>query len=156
MKPRIWRAVAFAALSMSRLGVCLAAENVDQRKPDTTTAKVELDDSQLDLVTAGTQSDVRELLRFDFSRTTSSGRTVRGDGSVELATPANQSNPSNQYTLMLGEGAQSNLKSLININAVNSQISVLLNLNISIDSTIGSINQFNIRAPSGAGTPGGN
>jgi hypothetical protein len=33
----------------------------------------------------------------------------------------------------------------VNINAVNSQITVLLNLNISIDSSVGTLNQLNVQ-----------
>jgi hypothetical protein len=105
--------------------------------------KFELPDDELAHVTAGTQTDAEELLTFDFVRKTQSGKTISGEGSIETlvalmatATP----------TLFLGDGAQGHLSSLVNINAVNSQINVLLNLNISIDSSIGSLNQLNINA----------
>jgi hypothetical protein len=103
--------------------------------------KFKLDDAQLDRVTAGTQSDARELMQFDFSKTTAAGRHVSGDGALTLVAP------SNEYTLYLGDGAQGNLKSLVNINAINSQISVLLNLNVNIDSSVGTLNQLNIQVP---------
>jgi hypothetical protein len=44
----------------------------------------------------------------------------------------------------LGGNAQQNLSSLININAVNSTINVLLNLNVNINSTVGTILQSNL------------
>lgn len=47
-------------------------------------------------------------------------------------------------TLTLNGSAQQNLSSLININAVNSKVNVLLNLNVNINSTVGTIIQTNI------------
>ena len=91
-------------------------------------------------VTAGTQESGEEIARFDFSRTTASGRTVSGEGSLAMADRARD------YTLFLGDGAQGNLRSLVNINAVNSTITVLLNLNIGIDSSVGTINQLNLHS----------
>lgn len=96
-----------------------------------------LDDAVLDQITAGTRSDPRELAEFDFSRNTGSGRTVRGTGSLALA------DASREYTLTFGEGAQQNLRSLVNINAIDAQITVLLNLNINVESTVGTLNQHN-------------
>jgi hypothetical protein len=96
-----------------------------------------LDDQVLDQVTAGTQSDPRELAEFDFSRSTASGRTVSGHGSLALT------QTSREYTLTLGDGAQQHLRSLVNINAIDAQITVLLNLNINVDSTVGTLNQHN-------------
>ncbi len=46
-------------------------------------------------------------------------------------------------SLHLSDNAQSNLNSLININAVNSPINVLLNLNVNVNSHIEKINQLN-------------
>ena len=40
--------------------------------------------------------------------------------------------------------AQQNLTSLININAVNSNVSVLLNLNVNINSSVGTLTQTNL------------
>lgn len=47
-------------------------------------------------------------------------------------------------TLSLNGSAQQNLTSLVNINAVNSNISVLLNLNVNINSTVGTVLQSNL------------
>lgn len=101
-----------------------------------------LDDAALARVTAGTRDDPRELADFDFVRTTASGRTISGDGTLALAEPRGN------YTLMLGAGAQSNLRSLVNINAIDASITVLLNLNINVESSVGTVNQnnFSIRA----------
>jgi hypothetical protein len=101
-----------------------------------------LDDAALARVTAGTRDDPRALADFDFVRQTASGRTVSGDGTLALA------EPHGDYTLMLGAGAQSNLRSLVNINAIDASITVLLNLNINVDSSVGTLNQnnFSLRA----------
>ena len=105
--------------------------------------KIELSDAELDRVTAGAgQTDASdELLSFAATRTTASGRLITVDGTfhvVEGIDPAIIGN------LILTGKSQSNLRSLININAVNSEIQLLLNLNISIDSTVGTLNQFNL------------
>jgi len=97
-----------------------------------------LDAATLDRVTAGTQEDARALADFDFVRQTGSGRTVSGNGSVALA------NPGRNYNLLLGDGAQSHLRSLVNINAVDANITVLLNLNINVESTVGTLTQNNL------------
>jgi hypothetical protein len=47
-------------------------------------------------------------------------------------------------TLSLNGNAQQNLSSLVNINAVNSQVNVLLNLNVNINSTVGTLTQANL------------
>jgi hypothetical protein len=49
-------------------------------------------------------------------------------------------------TLTLNGNAQQNLNSLVNINAVNSKINVLLNLNVNINSTVGTLTQTNLTA----------
>ena len=50
----------------------------------------------------------------------------------------------NVANLNLQDHAQENLRSLVNINAVQSMVQVLLNLNVSINSSVGSISQGNI------------
>jgi|SRR5579871_3559583 hypothetical protein len=47
-------------------------------------------------------------------------------------------------TLSLSDNAQQNLHSLVNINAVNSKINVLMNLNVNINSTVGTMTQANM------------
>lgn len=64
----------------------------------------------------------------------------RGDGTI---TVTSQPLPDALPSILLQQGAQQDLHSLINIVAVNSQINVLLNLNISINSTIGNLTQLN-------------
>ena len=102
----------------------------------------ELTDEELDSVTAGTDADdeSQDLVAFAFKKTTHSGKTIEADGSFQLVEATDRAAIGN---LLLTEGAQDNLSSLININAVNSDVYVLLNLNINIDSNVGSVNQFN-------------
>jgi hypothetical protein len=104
---------------------------------------IELDDVQLDQVTAGASEidATEELLTFAVTKTTASGRTVTADGSFRLVEALD---PATVGNLILSGQSQSNLRALININAVNSEINLLLNLNISIDSTVGTLNQFNL------------
>lgn len=115
-----------------------------------------LNDAALDAVTAGsaTAESSEELLTFDVMRTTQSGRTVKAEGSLAaLHGPAGIL----AGHLNISDGAQNNLQSIITINAVNSAINVLLNLNISIDSRIDAINQTNLNVlPPAAIGPGGN
>lgn len=112
--------------------------------------KFELGDDELELVTAGAQGTDDEILYIEFARSTRSGKLISGEGSLEVQTysvvaPVN--------TIYLGDNAQGNLSSLVNINAVNSQISVLLNLNINIDSSVETLNQVNIRSVLPASLP---
>lgn len=101
----------------------------------------ELSDQKLNAVTAGSsdaaQGSTEALSRIPLNY---SGRKGSVAGEV-LVLPA--ASFANQGTLMLSDNAQSNLRSLINVNAVNSPVQVLLNLNVSINSTIGNINQLN-------------
>jgi len=92
-----------------------------------------LSDTQLDDVTAGNISVPIQIDQF-----TAGGTHIVVDGDVQV-----QSSLQNNF-LTLSDNAQQNLSSLININAVNSPVNVLLNLNINIDSTIGVIKQYNL------------
>lgn len=101
----------------------------------------ELTNQELNAVTAGSVDpayDTSEALtRIPFHYTGSKGKI---DGEV-FVLPMNTFNQ--QGTLQLMDNAQSNLRSLINVNAVNSPVQILLNLNININSTIGNVNQLN-------------
>ncbi len=101
----------------------------------------ELTDQELNAVTAGSSGSTTEsmeaLTRIPFRYASSKG-TV--DGEVFILPVADIRN---QGTLQLMDNAQSNLRSLINVNAVNSPVQILLNLNININSTIGNVNQLN-------------
>jgi hypothetical protein len=105
--------------------------------------KVELSDAALDLVTAGAaEVDSNEdIVTFAATKATASGKTVTANGSFQLLEAVNSESIGN---LILSDGAQGNLRSLININAVNSEVNILLNLNINIDSEVGTLNQLNL------------
>lgn len=104
-----------------------------------------LSDETLNAITAGSANSAEyseeALTRIPFRY---SGRKGQVDGEV-LVVPMSTFNESAQLQLM--DNAQSHLRSLININAVNSPVQVLLNLNISIDSNIGNISQLNNLLP---------
>lgn len=127
-----------SAAIVSLAALCLAAGAVcaDDGKRLLTAA-------ELDQVTAGTASTpgTEELLTFEAVKQTRSGRTITADGSVELVESLEGLTVGR---LTLNGNAQRNLESMININAVNSAVNVLLNLNVSIDSEVGSINQLNL------------
>jgi hypothetical protein len=107
-----------------------------------------LADEQLDLVTAGAADETQDLLEFSVEHATASGRRVQVDGAIDVERVRSLDNAA----LLLQDSAQSNLQSLININAVQSAVNVLVNLNIVIDSHVGEIRQLNLSsAPT---TPG--
>ena len=101
----------------------------------------ELTDEQLHAVTAGSQdptaSSEAALTRIPFRYSSAKARV---DGEV-LVVPLALTQQT--ATLKLTDNAQSHLRSMININAVNSPIQILLNLNINVNSKIGNINQWN-------------
>jgi len=115
--------------------------------------KVELSDAELDQVTAGTATTAssEDMLTFTATKTTASGKKVTADGSFKILDAIDRRSIGN---LVLSDGAQGNLRSLININAVNSDVNVLLNLNVNIDSEVGTLNQFNLNGvlPGSPGT----
>jgi hypothetical protein len=100
-----------------------------------------LSDQELSAVTAGNAStgyesmDALTSIPFHYS-----GKNGSVDGEV-IVVPMTTYNQA--AYLQLTDNAQSNLSSLININAVNSPIQILLNLNINVNSSIGSLNQVN-------------
>ncbi|AHK80806.1 hypothetical protein M911_15825 [Ectothiorhodospira haloalkaliphila] len=101
-----------------------------------------MDDAWLDRVVAGAvMGDSQELARFEAARTTRRGSHIHVQGQAALLD--GRSNP--QALLILGDNAQQNLSSLININAVNSPVNVLLNLNVNIDSVVGQMQQINLQ-----------
>lgn len=101
-----------------------------------------LSDLELDEITAGTASAVYEDGRvyFDLNRTTARGTRIgaSGDAEVNVGSVA-----VNTGTLQLLDGAQGNLRALVNTNAVNSAVQVLINLNININSHVDVLNQLN-------------
>ena len=101
----------------------------------------ELSDQEMNAITAGSTNAGHEsmeaLTRIPFRY---SSAKVAVDGEVIVIPMANYNQVS---SLLLTGNAQSNLQSLININAVSSPIQILLNLNISVNSNIGNVNQLN-------------
>ena len=104
----------------------------------------ELSDEELDEVVAGTvPTEIQEeLLSFNYIGDAGSRHTAEVDGTLSVMGQSLSGTPTG--LLSIDNGAQNNLRALINLNAVNSEVTVLLNLNISIDSVVGEIRQINI------------
>lgn len=114
-----------------------------------------LSDAELDTVTAGRAAAPPSLpvsapasppLEFTFTAPAGATRVVEGSGTVQVV---EHSGAAGRDTLVIRDQAQQNLQSFINVTAVNSQIQVLVNLNITINSTVGTVQQLNV-----SGTPG--
>jgi len=101
-----------------------------------------LTDTQLESITAGTAGVVydKPKLSFDLSKTTAHGTRIGASGDATINAG---SATINTGVLQLQGSAQNNLHALVNTNAVNSAVQVLINLNISINSQIGVLNQLN-------------
>lgn len=102
-----------------------------------------MDDSTLSRVTAAgiTANTSNGVVTFQGQASTPNG-LVSSVGSLAMQSGPNTG--TSVGTLTLNGSAQQNLSSLININAVNSKVNVLLNLNVNINSTVGTIIQTNI------------
>lgn len=105
----------------------------------------ELSDAELDEVVAGVvDTQVQEdLLRFSYVGRAGANHMATVDGTLSLAGGPLTNVPTG--LLVIDNGAQTNLRSVVNVNAVNSEVNVLLNLNININSTVGELRQINIR-----------
>ena len=103
-----------------------------------------LSDVMLDRVTAaGVSATATDgVVTFQGQVPTKNG-LVTSTGTLAIQT-APLSSTTTTGTINLSGSAQQNLSSLINIIAVNSEINVLLNLNININSTVGAILQTNL------------
>jgi hypothetical protein len=101
-----------------------------------------LSDAALDQVTAGTVTAGLSdgVVKFQGQTPTANG-LVSSSGSLAVQ---NVPLSSTTGTLSINGNAQQNLSSLVNINAVNSKINVLLNLNININSSVGTLTQANM------------
>ena len=101
----------------------------------------QLSDQKLNAITAGNATadydSIEALTRIPFSYSSHKG-SVEGE---VIVLPLATSYETVNFQLM--DNAQSNLRSLININAVNSPINILLNLNINVNSQIEQIRQLN-------------
>jgi len=102
-----------------------------------------MNDAALDKVTAGTISAgvSNGVVKFEGQTPTPNG-LVSSSGS--LAVQSGPINSATMGTLSINGNAQQNLSSLVNINAVNSKINVLLNLNVNINSTVSTLTQSNL------------
>jgi len=125
-------------LVMGLLLATQAGSAQSRRKP--------LDDATLDRVTAAgvtARVSLGGVVNFSGAVPTANG-LVTGIGSLVVQPVSNSTTNTTTGTVSLGGSAQQNLSSLININAANSTINVLLNLNVNINSTVGTILQSNL------------
>jgi hypothetical protein len=122
----------FAALAV------LACANPAQAK------KYKLTNKELDQVVAGGLSTqvVQNVTNFNFQGSAGSNQTVDAQGSIQVKKLADASQTAG--SLLIQDSAQQNLRSLVNINAVNSKIQVLINMNVNINSTVGTLRQINL------------
>jgi DUF4097 and DUF4098 domain-containing protein YvlB len=105
-----------------------------------------MSDAALDRVTAGgvDANVVNGIVHFVGASATPNG-TVSASGSLSFQPVApGATNTTTNGSITLSGSAQQNLQSFVNLNAVNSNVNVLLNLTVNIDSTIGKINQANL------------
>ena len=123
---------------------CLAQTATPTRVPvKAHTKATPMSDAALDKVTAGTVSaGVSDgVVKFQGQTPTPNG-LVTSTGSLAVESVPLGGNTVG--TLSIDGNAQQNLSSLVNITAVNSKINVLLNLNININSTVGTLTQSNL------------
>jgi hypothetical protein len=101
-----------------------------------------LSDEELGEITAGTASAAYDdgRLYIDLNKTTARGTRIGAMGDLNFNVDTASVNTG---ILRLEDNAQGNLRALVNTNAVNSPVQVLINLNISINSRIDVLNQIN-------------
>lgn len=102
-----------------------------------------LADHELDQVTAGdfTIDFLDGAFKLQFESSAGPHKSVSGAGNMSFtAGSLAGSTPG----ILLTQDAQQNLKSLVNINAVSSNVNVLLNLVINVNSTISGLTQGNL------------
>lgn len=106
--------------------------------------KHKLSDQELDQVVAGGLSTqvVKNVLDFDFQGQTANHQSLDAQGSIQVKKLNDASTPPG--SLVITDSAQQNLHSFVNINAVNSKVQVFINLNININSTVGTLRQINL------------
>ncbi len=139
------RILVIAALSLLSSAGLVQAGAQSPAKARVQTKAQPMSDAVLDQVTAGSISaGISDgVVRFAGSTPTPNG-VVSADGSLGILNAPLGSSSSTQGTLNIAGNAQQNLSSLVNINAVNSVVNVLLNLNININSTVGTLTQANL------------
>jgi hypothetical protein len=115
-----------------------------------------LSDADLDQVTAaGFQATVNtagNTVNFSAAVPTPNGLVSAVGNASVLAQPLSGTNTG---SINLSGNAQQGLNSIISINAVNSVVNVLLNLNVTLNSTVGSISQSNLGSLAGLNGLGG-
>lgn len=131
-----------------RAGACMItifiAVLVAASTPRGAYALEELTDAEMDRVTAGSAAYVEDgVLRFDFTSSQKGGRQVDGSGTLTLGAERLAA-ITQSGSLSISDSAQQNLRALVNINAVNSPVQVLLNLNVNINSTVEKLRQINV------------
>lgn len=104
-------------------------------------AKRQMSDARLDSVTAGTSVTAQRIgkeLQFEFHKDNGHIK-IDGDGSFSVNGSQLPSGGLNAFILR-----DSTQHALVNINAINSVIQVLLNLNVNINSNVGTLTQGNL------------
>ena len=102
-------------------------------------------EDQLANTTAGSAAAAQDgMVHLQFDHPLNHGGYVSGDGSLSVQQAITNYSAAQLY---LSDSAQSNLRALVNINAVNSPVQVLLNLNVNINSSVGQLRQFNLFTP---------
>lgn len=101
-----------------------------------------LSDAELDRVSGGssTTQSPKAATSFSFQGQAGKTHTVKGTGMIVVD---ESKLPLVSSKLLLQDNAQQNLRSLVNIVAVNSKVQVLVNLNVNINSTVGTVHQGN-------------
>ncbi len=110
---------------------------------DTAWSAYALSDEELDQVTAGTLSVgmFDGKLSFQLGGDPGDRLSVAGSGTVAVGTTAAPAGPAGY--IIMRDNAQSNLHALVNVNAVHSNVQVLINLTVNINSTVGILHQTN-------------
>jgi hypothetical protein len=101
-----------------------------------------LADRELDQVTAGdfTIDFLDGALKLQFESSAGPHKSVSGEGTIAFTGSSLTGTPG----ILLTQDAQQNLRSLVNINAVSSNVNVLLNLVINVNSTVNGVTQGNL------------
>lgn len=132
-------------LVIASLAVLIPAGMAQGKKHSKPQPKV-LSDAALNKITAsgpGVSATVSNgVVNFQGSDLTNNGLVTAAGTLAILSAPAVST--TNLGSISLSGNAQQNLSSVININAVNSTISVLLNLNVNLNSTVGTVMQSNL------------
>jgi hypothetical protein len=100
-----------------------------------------LTDEQLDAITAGADDSQLDEIVVHATHLTASGTRIDADGTLAVQRAASSLDTA---SLLLQDSAQSDLRALVNVNAVQSVVNVLINLNINIDSQVGEVRQLNL------------